>query len=75
MKAFLLAAISGQSLVSFLVWAVVICLIWFIVQWVLGQVPIPEPGRTVIRVVMALILAVLLINALLGIAGHGFIAW
>jgi hypothetical protein len=76
MNPILAASFSAQSLVSFLVWVVVIALIWYVVQWVLGQVPLPDPVRVVIRVILALILAVFLINALLAVAGgHGFIAW
>ncbi len=71
----LLAAISGNDLVSFLIWVVVVALVWFITSWVLGQVPLPEPARVVIRVVMALILGIFLINAVLSLNGNGYITW
>ncbi len=70
-----LAAISGDRVISLLISIVVLGLIWYIVTWVIGKIPLPEPARVVIQVVMALILAIFLINALLSINDHGFISW
>lgn len=71
----LLAEISGQELVQDLVWLVVIGLIFWLLWWFISFVGIPEPFNKVARVIVALAAMLLLINFLLGFAGHPIIHW
>lgn len=71
----LLAAISGSAILSLLIWLVVLGLIYWIITWVLGQIGLPEPFGKIIHVVLVLLVAIFLINALLSLAGHGFISF
>jgi len=68
-----LAAISGDSLVSAVIWIVVAALIYFVVMWGIEKVGIPEPFHKVAVALVVLVVVVLLVNALLSIAGRGFI--
>lgn len=61
-------AIGG--LVNLLVLCLVAGLIYWLVMWVVGQIGPPEPVAKIIRVLAAVILALVLINALLSLFGH-----
>jgi len=50
------------GLVGLLISIIVICLIAYIVFWALGQIPLPDPIRTVVVVLVALILLVFIIQ-------------
>jgi len=71
----LLALISGEQLIN----ALVILVIWGVILWVLWwglhKIAPPEPWLKVGTVILVLITVVVLINILLGLAGHGFIKW
>lgn len=69
------AAISGGGLVNLLISLVILGLIWWVVTWGMGRMPIPEPFKTIIWVVLILIVVVYLVNVLLSLGGHGFINW
>lgn len=71
----LLAVISGESLLNALIWIVIGGVIFWLCNWFIGYVGIPEPFAKVAKVVLAVIVLVVLVNALLTLAGHGFIAW
>ncbi len=49
-------------LITLLIYGLVFAIIW----WAITQIPVPEPFSWVIRVVFALIVAVVLINLLMG---------
>jgi len=70
-----LALISGEALVSTLVWIVVYGIVFWLLWWLLSYCAIPEPFNKVARVILAVAAVVLLINLLMGIAGHPFIRW
>jgi len=70
-----LAAISGDALISALIWLVVVALIYFVVTWGLAQFKLPEPFNTVIRVIVVLVVVFVVINVLLTLAGHPLIRW
>jgi hypothetical protein len=65
-----LSVISGDALISAVIWLVVVGLIFFVVQWALSQIPIPAPFNTVVRVILVVIVAIVIINVLLTLAGH-----
>lgn len=47
---------------SFLIWVVVVALVIYLLFWILGQIPMPPPIRTVIVVLVALLLLVYLVQ-------------
>lgn len=65
----LIAAISGQDLVHAVVWIIAAGLIYFILEWLLSKVGLPEPFSKIARIVVAVVAALILINAILGLAG------
>lgn len=48
--------------ISFLLWIVVLALILYLLFWMLGQIPLPQPIRTIILVVVALVVLVYLLQ-------------
>lgn len=71
----ILAVVSGQSLISLVVWLVVVGLVFYILWWLIGYIGLPEPFNKVVRVVIAVACALLLINVLLGMVDRQFIRW
>lgn len=71
----ILAVISGDAVISAIIWIVVAALIYFVVMWGIEKVGIPEPFHKIAIALVVLMVVVLLVNALLTIAGHGFIRW
>ncbi len=69
------AVVSGEAMLSVLIWLIVIGLICWLVWWLIGYIGLPEPFNKVARVLVAVIAVVFLINALLSIAGRPFIRW
>lgn len=57
-----------ETLISIVIYLVVAGLIWWAVTTILGVIPLPEPIKTVINVVMIVILCLILIYALLPLA-------
>ncbi len=54
-------------LVYLAILAIVVILMW----WLLAQVPLPEPARKIITIVLVVVVAVIAITLLLNLAGHG----
>lgn len=48
--------------ITFLIWIVVLALVCYLLFWILGQIPMPSPIRTVIVVVVALVILVYLLQ-------------
>ena len=59
-----------NTLVSFVIYLVVIGLIFFCIWWFVGYVGVPEPFNKVIRVVIGLVALVVVIGLLLSLVGH-----
>lgn len=51
-----------MSLINLLIGLLGVVLIVYLIFWVLGRIPMPEPARTVITGVTALILLLILLN-------------
>ena len=68
-----IAALSVGGLLPLLINLVIIGLIFYVVWWFLGYIALPEPFNKVCRVLIALIALILLVNALLGLTGNGFL--
>ena len=71
----LLAAISGSTLVNAVIWILVAGLIFWLLNWLINYVGVPEPFNKIAKVLIAIVAVVMLINALLTIAGKPFINW
>lgn len=71
----ILGAISGEAVISVLVWVVVVGIIFWLLWWLLGYVGLPEPFNKVARVILALAAVLMLINALLTLVDKPFIRW
>lgn len=70
-----LAAISGEALVSTLIWIVVVGLICWLLVWLIGYAGVPEPFSKVARVIIALFAVLFLINILMGLAGRPIVVF
>jgi hypothetical protein len=70
-----LALISGSAVVDLLIWLVCVGLVFWLLWWLINFVNLPEPFAKVARVILAVAGVVVLINVLLGIAGHPFMRW
>lgn len=71
----ILAAISGEALVTAVVWVLVAGLVFWLLNWLIDYVKVAEPFNKVAKVIIAIVAVVMLINALLTIAGRPFIRW
>jgi len=65
---------DAGNLVNFLIYVVVLCLIFGLVWWVVGLIPLPAPVKTVVTVILAVIAVLILIDLLLGVVGHPLIS-
>lgn len=70
-----LAVIAGQSLVNLIIWLIVAGLIYWTFNWALTKIALPEPFAKIAQVILVLIVAIMIVNALLGLAGHAFIVF
>ena len=55
-----------MNLVSLLIAVLVLALIFSLVWWILGQMPIPQPFRWVVNAVLGIICVVVLLGLLTG---------
>lgn len=51
-----------SELLSLLVAIVVICLICYVIFWALGEIPLPQPIRSIVVVLVALVLLIYIVN-------------
>lgn len=56
-----------------LVWLVIGALIYFVIDWGLKKVGLPEPFNKIAQVILVLLVVVILVNALLTMVGRPFI--
>lgn len=62
--------ISLTALVNFMLWIVIAGLVFWLLNWLIGYVGLPDPFAKVARVVLAIAGVFILIYALLGLAGQ-----
>ena len=55
-------AVGSLSLITVLVWLLVFLIVCYIVYLILGHMPIPEPWKTVILLIVGLILLLILLS-------------
>mgnify|MGYP001559600035 CR=1 FL=1 len=61
------------SLVTLVIYLIIIGLIFYVIWWALGQVPLPEPFGTIARVLVVLIAVLICVTLLLQmVPGGGF---
>jgi hypothetical protein len=63
-----------EALISVIIYLLIAGLIWWAVTTILGVVPLPEPIKTVVRVLMIVVLCLIIIYALLPLIPHGRLA-
>lgn len=59
-----------NTLLSFVIYLVIVGLIFWCVWWFVGYVGVPEPFNKVIRVVLGLFALIIVVSLLLGLVGH-----
>lgn len=60
-----------ETLITVVVYLIIAGLIWWAVTTILGVIPLPEPIKTVINVIMIVILCLIVIYALLALLPVG----
>lgn len=58
-------------MIDLLIWLIVICLVFAVVWWIIGMIPLPDPFGLIVRVAFALIFLLVLLNMLIGLPGMG----
>lgn len=71
----IVAAISGQALVNAVIWLIVAGVIFFLLDWAIKSIGVPEPFNKVLRVILVLLAVIVCINALMTLAGHPLVVW
>lgn len=55
------------ALLSLVVWLVVVGLLWWAVTTVIGVIPMAEPIKTVVRVILIVVLCLIVLQAVLAL--------
>ena len=71
----LLAAVSGQDILQAVIWIIVVGVIFWLLTYLVGAIPLPEPFNKVMRVILLVAAVLFLINILLGFTGHPLVSW
>lgn len=64
----ILAVVSGDSIVSALIWVVCIGVVFWLLHWLLTYIAPPEPFLKVGKVLLALGAVIILIKVIMGLA-------
>lgn len=67
--------ISIESVVTTLLYLIVVGLVFWLLWWLVEYVGLPQPFDKVARVVLAVAAVFVLIGMLLGLAGHPVVRW
>jgi hypothetical protein len=67
--------ISGEQLVSVLLYLVIWGLILYVLWWGIGKIGLPEPFGKIAIVVLVILTVLVLLNLLLGFAGTPLVTW
>lgn len=59
-----------ETLISVIVYLIIAGLIWWAITTVLGVIPLPEPIRTVVNVLLVVVLCLIVIYALMPLLPH-----
>lgn len=63
--------ISLSAAVMFIVYLLVAGLIFYLLNWLIGYVGVPDPFAKVLRIVLAILAVLVVIGLLLSLIGHG----
>ena len=63
--------ISLQGLLGLIVWVAIIGGVFYLLWWLIGFIGLPEPFGKVLRVIVAIVAVIFLVQVLLGLAGGG----
>ena len=55
-----------EGLIGLLITVVILALVFYVIYWVVGQIPLPDPFGVVVRVVLGLIAVIVLLGVLFG---------
>ncbi len=58
-------------MIGLLVWILIVALIFGLIFWVLGMIPLPAPFDVIARVVVGVIFIIILLSMVFGGAGWG----
>jgi hypothetical protein len=75
METMMIAAISGSQIVSALIWLICIGLVFWLCNWLVSYIGLPEPFAKVAKVIIAVAAVIFLINVIMSLAGKPFINW
>lgn len=75
MLSLILTAITGAVLIQALIWLVIGGVIFWLVNWGIGYIGVPEPFNKVIRVILVIVVVIFCINALLLLVGKPLFTW
>lgn len=59
------------SVITLVIYIIIIGLIFYVLWWALSQVPLPEPFGTVVRVLLVLVAVLICVYLLLGLVPSG----
>lgn len=71
----ILAAISGDSIVSALIQLVCLGLVFWLLSFLIGYVNLQEPFNRVAKVILMVAAVIVLINCIMSIGGHPLWRW
>lgn len=60
-----------ETLITLVVYLIIAGLIWWAVTTIVSVIPLPEPIRTVVNVLLVVVLCLIVIYALLPLIPHG----
>jgi hypothetical protein len=49
-------------MISLLIWLLVFCVVLYLVYWILGQTPLPQPIRNIVLIIIAIIAILVLLG-------------
>lgn len=61
-------------LIQVIIYLIIAGLIWWAISTIVGVIPIPEPIKTVVNVLLIVVLCLIVIYALLPLIPHGHVA-
>jgi hypothetical protein len=60
----LAAAIASGGLVQLLIWLLVLCLVVYCVFLIVGMLPLPEPAKKIVTIILAVVFLLVLLSHL-----------
>ncbi len=69
------AAFALSSLVDVIIWLLIAGTVYWLGLWLVAQVGPPEPFNKIIRIILAVIVFIIVLNALLSLVGGSFITF